>query len=74
MDDEIESMEEKDVYDLVLLPPGRKALRSLWRYNTKFNQNGLVSRWKSRLAVDGSRQIVEIRKHQLRDTYHFDCL
>lgn len=46
---ELESLKPGDVYDLVDLPEGRKAIGSKWVYKRKFKPDGSVERYKSRL-------------------------
>ena len=58
MRDEIHSLtEENKSCELVELPPGKKALKSIWVFKEKPNANGTESRYKARLCAQGCRQI-----------------
>ena len=56
MTNEIESLRENDVWDLVPLPPGRKAIGCKWIYKVKRDADGNIERFKSRLVAQGFSQ------------------
>ena len=56
MQAEIESLHDNDVWDLVPLPEGRKAVGSKWVYKVKRNADGYVERCKARLVAQGYSQ------------------
>lgn len=54
---EIDAMEENETWDVVTLPPGEVAIGSQWVYHIKFNVDGSVERYKTRLVALGNKQI-----------------
>ena len=56
MTSEMKSLEENDVWELVQLPEGRKALGSKWVYKVKTDENGSIERYKARLVAQGFSQ------------------
>ncbi|WAO96990.1 Retrovirus-related Pol polyprotein from transposon TNT 1-94 [Fusarium falciforme] len=54
--DEHGSLIENDVWTLVTLPPGRKALRGKWVFKLKRGENGEILRYKARFVVRGFEQ------------------
>ena len=57
MRDELESLRKQGVYAFVNeLPSGEIALRCLWVYKVKCGPSGEVTRYKSRLTVNGKSQ------------------
>ncbi|GJP46408.1 hypothetical protein CLOM_g5700 [Closterium sp. NIES-68] len=46
------SIIENDTFDLVNLPPGRKAISSKWLFKRKTDADGNIERYKSRLPAD----------------------
>uniref|UniRef100_A0A2N9GE70 CCHC-type domain-containing protein n=1 Tax=Fagus sylvatica TaxID=28930 RepID=A0A2N9GE70_FAGSY len=59
MDDEMESMRTNQVWDLVDLPPGRKAIRNKWVLKIKRKADGSIERYKARLVAKGYTQNYE---------------
>ena len=53
MKDEIKSMEDNGVWDLVELPQGPKPIGCKWIFKTKRDSNGNVERYKARLVTKG---------------------
>jgi Reverse transcriptase (RNA-dependent DNA polymerase) len=56
MNDELKSLAEKDVYEVVPLPIGIKALPSKWVYKIKRDEFGKIERYKSRYVAKGYLQ------------------
>ena len=56
MEKEIESLRENDVWELVDLPKGRKAVGSKWVFKVKTDAEGSVERFKARLVAQGFSQ------------------
>ena len=56
MQREMQSLEENDVWTLVELPKGRKAIGSKWVYKVKINADGTPERYKARLVAQGFSQ------------------
>ncbi|KAL0960995.1 hypothetical protein HGRIS_014931 [Hohenbuehelia grisea] len=54
--DEIHALIEHGVFELVKLPPGRKAIGSRWVFRVKRNADGSVERYKARLVAKGYAQ------------------
>ena len=51
-----QSLRENEVWDLVKLPKGRKAIGSKWVYKVKTGADGLIERYKARLVAQGFSQ------------------
>jgi len=58
MDEELKSLEENDVWDVIPKPVGRKIVASRWVYKAKGNAQGEVERYKARLVAKGFSQIL----------------
>ena len=56
MKDEIESIQSNQVWELVDLPPGQKALKSRWVFHEKRNEKGEIVRRKARFVCCGYEQ------------------
>lgn len=56
MEKEMESLHKNDVWDLVMLPKGRKAVGSKWVFKLKVGPDGMVHRHKARLVAQGFSQ------------------
>ena len=52
----MKSLKENNVWDLVELPEGRKAVGSKWVFETKRNTNGEIEHYKARLVTQGFSQ------------------
>src|SRR5215469_12495036 len=57
MKKEDDQMKDMGVFELVPLPPGKKALPSLWVLVTKVNEQHGTEEKKARWVVDGSKQV-----------------
>ncbi|KAL4380068.1 hypothetical protein GQ457_02G020870 [Hibiscus cannabinus] len=56
MKDEMNSMKNNEVWDLVSFPNGVKAIGCKWVFKTKNNSKGNIERYKARLAAKGFTQ------------------
>ncbi|RVW56871.1 Retrovirus-related Pol polyprotein from transposon TNT 1-94 [Vitis vinifera] len=56
MEEELKSMKDNEVWDLVELPKGIKTIRCKWIFKTKHDSKGNVERYKARLVVKGYTQ------------------
>src|SRR3954465_9221505 len=56
MQEELESMWENQVWDLVDLPAGRKTIGNKWVLKIKCNSDGSIERYKARLVAKGYTQ------------------
>ncbi|GJP36626.1 hypothetical protein CLOM_g21110 [Closterium sp. NIES-68] len=55
-DEEMGSIIKNDTFDLVNLPPGRKAISSKWLFKRKTDADSNIERYKSRLVAKGYHQ------------------
>ena len=56
MKEELKSMAENNVWDLVELPEGSKRVGCKWVFKTKRDSNGNIERFKARLVAKGYTQ------------------
>ncbi|KXJ71119.1 hypothetical protein RP20_CCG021438 [Aedes albopictus] len=56
MKDELVSHEENKTWNLVKLPPGKKAIGCRWIYKRKLDEHGRLSSYKARLVAQGHSQ------------------
>ena len=56
MQQEIDSLQEHDVYELTELPKGRRAVGCKWVYKVKHKADGSIDRHKARLVAQGFSQ------------------
>jgi hypothetical protein len=56
MKDELKSMDQNKVWDLVELPEGYKKIGCKWVYKTKRDSKGNIERFKVRLVAKGFTQ------------------
>jgi hypothetical protein len=56
MDQEIESIEKNNTWELVTLPEGARKVGVKWIYKTKLNEKGEVEKHKARLVAKGYSQ------------------
>ncbi|GJT70103.1 retrovirus-related pol polyprotein from transposon RE2 [Tanacetum coccineum] len=57
---EIDALESNGPWELVTLPPGKKAIGCKWVYKTKYISDGTVERHKARLVIYGNKQREDI--------------
>jgi hypothetical protein len=53
---ELEQLKSRKTWELVTLPPGRKAIGTRWTYATKTDSSGKTIRYKARLVAKGFAQ------------------
>lgn len=53
---EIRTLQRMGTYELVALPPGRKAIGTRWVFRIKRNPDGSISKYKARLVAKGYAQ------------------
>ena len=56
MNEEMKSMHDNDVWDLVQLPEGLKPISCKWIFKTKSDSKGITERYKARLVAKGFTQ------------------
>lgn len=56
INEELESIQERDVYELVERPKEEKIIGSTWVFTLKKDEQGLVQRYKARLVAQGFKQ------------------
>ncbi|CAJ2636330.1 unnamed protein product [Trifolium pratense] len=56
MDEELAALHKTDTWDIVPLPPGKRAIGSRWVYKIKTKFDGSVERYKARLVAKGFSQ------------------
>ena len=56
MEREMESLKKHNVWELVNLSPGKKAIGSKWVFKVKTNADGSIERYKARLVAQGYNQ------------------
>ena len=57
MDDEFQSLIDQGTWELVDLPPGRKAIPGKWVYKIKYNNDETIERYKARFVAKGYKQV-----------------
>ena len=57
MDEELDKIEKNDTWELVPRPKNKNVIRTKWIFRHKLNEDGQVSRNKSRLVCKGYAQI-----------------
>ena len=58
MENEMASLRENKVWDLVNLPEGRKAIGTKWVFKTKYDEDGKLQRHKATRHKDSVRNMV----------------
>lgn len=53
MNEEMATLDAKSLWDLVFVPKDKNAIGCKWVYKVKYNANGLVSKYKTRLINKG---------------------
>lgn len=56
MQSEIKALHDNQTWDLVVLPPGKKSIGSIWVYKVKPKSDGSLERCKARLVAKGYNQ------------------
>ncbi|GJU59725.1 putative RNA-directed DNA polymerase [Tanacetum coccineum] len=56
MNKEMDALYENGTWDIVDLPPGRKAIDNKWVYRIKYLSSGAIERYKARLVAKGFNQ------------------
>ncbi|KAL4582349.1 hypothetical protein LXL04_006896 [Taraxacum kok-saghyz] len=56
MEEEMNSLQKNQTYELVKLPKGKKALKNKWVFKLKKNGKGNTTKYKARLVVKGFQQ------------------
>jgi hypothetical protein len=56
MGEELASLHANNTWELVDLPPGRRAIKCKWVFKTKCNADGSIERYKARLVAKGYSQ------------------
>ena len=56
MQEEMDSMSKNQVWELVDLPPGRKAIGNKWIFKVKCKADGSIDKFKARLVAKGYTQ------------------
>ena len=56
MDEEMDSIEKNDTWDLVNLPKDKNLIGVKWVYKTKLNEKGEIDRIKAKLVAKGFSQ------------------
>ena len=57
MDEEMDSLDKNEAWNLVQLPVGRKVVGSKWLFKKKLNVEGKVDKYKARLVAKGYSQV-----------------
>jgi hypothetical protein len=57
MVEEMDALDKNEAWDIVELPAGRKFVGSKWLFKKKFNAQGKVEKYKSRLVEKGYSQV-----------------
>ncbi|XP_059277811.1 G-type lectin S-receptor-like serine/threonine-protein kinase At4g27290 [Lycium ferocissimum] len=56
MQQEIQALEDNGTWTLEIFPPDKKALRCIWLYKIKYNSDGPIERYKTRLVIFENKQ------------------
>lgn len=64
--EETKALEENDTWEIMELPPGKRAISSRWVFRIKKDANGDVERYKARLVVRGC---VQRKGYDYKETY-----
>ena len=65
MDAEMIALRENNTFDLVTLPPDRKAIQSRWVYAEKSMSDETVNKYKARFVAKGCSQKADIDYHEI---------
>lgn len=64
MKQEVKALEDNNTWDIVDLPKGKNPIGSKWIYKIKYQENGEVDRYKTRLVAKGYSQKEGIDYHE----------
>lgn len=64
MNTELAALEQNNTWDIMPLPPGQRAIGSMWLFKTKFNPDGSILKHKARLVILGSKQQYGLDYHE----------
>lgn len=56
MNEEIKSIEQNHTWELVDLPEGKDVIGLKWDFKNKYNEDGIIQKYKARLVVKGYLQ------------------
>ncbi|KAF8796357.1 Retrovirus-related Pol polyprotein like [Argiope bruennichi] len=75
MEEEIRVLKERKVWDLVPKPANGKVIGCRWVYTIKFNEKGVIVRYKARLVAQGFRQVQGIHYDEVfSPVVHFSII
>jgi hypothetical protein len=57
MDEELDQIEKNDTLELILRPKDKNVISTKWVYKNKLNEDGWITRKKSRLVCKGYAQV-----------------
>ena len=57
MNEELQALEYNNTWAITTLPPGKKSIGCKWLFKTKYNPDGSIERYKSRLVILGCKQV-----------------
>ncbi|KAK9190888.1 hypothetical protein WN943_019498 [Citrus x changshan-huyou] len=60
MKKEIQALEDNETWTVESLPPGKRAINCKWVYKIKYNADGTIKRYKTRLVILGNKQVAGI--------------
>jgi hypothetical protein len=56
MNDEMESLKKNSIWEMTILPKGKRTVGCRWIYTVKFKVDGSIERYKTRLVAKGYTQ------------------
>jgi Reverse transcriptase (RNA-dependent DNA polymerase) len=65
MQEEMQSLSENHIWDLVDLPKDQKAVKCKWVYHIKFGADGKPNRFKAHLVAKGFTQILGLDYNEI---------
>jgi hypothetical protein len=70
MDEELDQIEKNDTWELVPRPKNKNVIDTKWVFRNKLNEDGQVTRKKSRLVCKGYAQIEGIDFEDIFPSFH----